>query len=667
MTPARGAWSRLTRALLVGAGIALAAAVPANATPNGAADEGLVVIGVAGLRWSDVEATPELTALAGQADAGSISVKTAGPRTCPADGWLTIGAGTRTRVGETEGGCPALPVLPTGAGSAVPSWQQYVDQQAKYRTDAQLGKLGANSNDLCGFGPGAALATADTSGRVSRWQPAYEPQALAGCNDAVIDAGVLPPREGRDTALRSVAELATTVREQGKQVLLVGVADELLTAPRQILVALRLSPGQSEGRWLTSNSTRRPGLIQLTDVTATLLADNAPGLALDGSSIRVTGDRHDDPAAVVEDRLDANDRFSLPKPVSVAVILVLAAVGLTVVGRQRFRDSRAARRTTALVTLTIGGFFSAVYLGVLTRWWRWPSPGLSLFAVTVVISALVGVAAYRLLGRRAAVGVAATAYLVLLVDGVLGTPMQVGSMFADGPVVGGRFFGFGNSTFAVLAVGTLVLAAAVGNRLVTRSRRYAALAVLAIGGAGIVVDGMPGWGTDFGGVIALTPAVLLLAWYAWRGRVTLRAVLAIGLTGFAAVALLAVADHQRAPQNRTHFGAFVQRVVDGDAWDVIVRKLGLSLRFFANPSGWVLLVVLVLAAVAILRPARVPWPAYRRWMEAEPLNRPALLCGALCGLVGMLLNDVGVILPSIMLGFAVPLLVAHLAEGERVR
>ena len=668
--------ARLTRALLLAAVLvvtSLAAITgPANAATatshteaaaatnlaEAAADDGLVVIGVGGLGWADVKASPELTALVAGADVGSISVKTAGPRTCPVDGWLTIGAGTRARVDEGDGACPPLPPV---TDSQIPSWQQYVDQQAKFRTDAQLGKLGAASNDLCGFGPGAALATADLDGKLARWQQQVDPSKLAGCNDAVIDAGVLPPREGRSVALEELAQLTTQVRAQGKQVLLVGIADDI---ERQTLVALRLPWAQDGPRWLTSNSTRRPGLVQLADITATLLPGSTP---LDGSPIRVTGDRHGDAAAVIEDRLDTNDRFALPGPLSVVVILTLGAIGLLAVGWLRLTGSRAARRTTLAVTLTIGGFFSAAFLATATRWWRWPSPGVSLFVVTMVISALVGITAYLLLRRNAAVGVAAAAYAVLLVDGVLGTPLQVGSMFAAGPVVGGRFFGFGNSTFAVLAVGTLVLAAAVGNRLVPRSRPYAALAVLVVGGAGIVVDGVPGWGTDFGGVIALTPAVLLLAWYAWRGRVTLRAVLALGLTGFAAVALLALADYQRAPQNRTHFGAFVQRMVDGDAWDVIVRKLGLSLRFFANPSGWVLLLLVVVAAVAILRPARVPWPAYRRWHEAAPLNRPALLAGALCGLVGMLLNDVGVILPSIMLGFAVPLLVAHLVEHERVR
>ena len=48
-----------------------------------------------------------------------------------------------------------------------------------------------------------------------------------------------------------------------------------------------------------------------------------------------------------------------------------------------------------------------------------------------------------------------------------------------------------------------------------------------------------------------------------------------------------------------------------------------------------------------------------------PLARAALLALGLCGLIGMLLNDAGVTVPAIMVGFALILLIAHLvAQGD---
>ena len=195
--------------------------------------------------------------------------------------------------------------------------------------------------------------------------------------------------------------------------------------------------------------------------------------------------------------------------------------------------------------LAQGGFFIAVFLSTATVWWRWPSPGFSLYCVVLAISALFAGVAQVVLRKYAYLGILLAAYVILLVDGVLGTPLQFGSMFADGPVIGGRFYGFGNSTFATLAVAALVIAGWVAQKLLDRSRVQAALAVLAIGGLAIIVDGKPGWGTDFGGIIALTPAVLLLAWLTWRGGITWKALLGIGVAGVLAVSAVAFLDYLR--------------------------------------------------------------------------------------------------------------------------
>ena len=100
----------------------------------------VVVIGVPGLTWSDVQASPELTALVDQSNVGSITVKTAGPHTCPIDGWLTISAGTRAWGSVPDQPCGDLPAVTDGK---VAGWQTYVDRQAEHHTGAPIGRLGA--------------------------------------------------------------------------------------------------------------------------------------------------------------------------------------------------------------------------------------------------------------------------------------------------------------------------------------------------------------------------------------------------------------------------------------------------------------------------------------------------------------------------------------------
>src|SRR5690348_11968096 len=96
----------------------LPVAAPAPVTP---ATAHVVVVGVPGLRWDDVDAqrTPALWRLMRAGSAGALSVRAAGPLTCPADGWVTLGAGNRGRGPRHGATCPdEFPLAaPTLAGA----------------------------------------------------------------------------------------------------------------------------------------------------------------------------------------------------------------------------------------------------------------------------------------------------------------------------------------------------------------------------------------------------------------------------------------------------------------------------------------------------------------------------------------------------------------------
>jgi hypothetical protein len=71
-----------------------AAAAPA---PSPAPVDYVLIAGVAGLRWEDIDpqVTPTLWAMAERGSIGSLSVRSAQQPTCPLDGWVTLGAGNR--------------------------------------------------------------------------------------------------------------------------------------------------------------------------------------------------------------------------------------------------------------------------------------------------------------------------------------------------------------------------------------------------------------------------------------------------------------------------------------------------------------------------------------------------------------------------------------------
>ena len=94
-------------------------APPASAAEEGPADdaatvERVLVVGVPGLVWNDVDATttPNLWGMADRGSIGALSVRAARGTTCLLDGWATLGAGNRARYPG-----PVEPIPPVSAPS----------------------------------------------------------------------------------------------------------------------------------------------------------------------------------------------------------------------------------------------------------------------------------------------------------------------------------------------------------------------------------------------------------------------------------------------------------------------------------------------------------------------------------------------------------------------
>ncbi|MGR6963895.1 hypothetical protein ACU610_05480 [Geodermatophilus sp. URMC 61] len=107
--------SRLAALLAVLAVLLTAVPVPpAAAAPAEASADRVVVVGVPGLVWDDVDprATPALWALAESSPIGAVSVRAARATSCVLDGWATLGAGNRARFPAPDESMPPVP-LPT--------------------------------------------------------------------------------------------------------------------------------------------------------------------------------------------------------------------------------------------------------------------------------------------------------------------------------------------------------------------------------------------------------------------------------------------------------------------------------------------------------------------------------------------------------------------------
>jgi len=692
----------------VGLAVALTALpgglIPAAASTTRAAQPmPVIVVGSSGLRWSDVtpSGTPTLWGLVGNSAVGSTQVRSARSGTCPADGWLTISAGVKAAsiaesVGRdplnpgqvaTDGGIRCKPIAVAGDGR-VASWSTYAQVQRElsgaYGVPGTLGeRLTVAGVCATAVGPGAAVALADSRGIAARYTQTWTPKVQHQCPVTVVDAGNLsasaPERAAQLTALDALVGQVVDAASTGSHVIVTGVADPS-ESPPPLQVGIEHVVGTDQPSWLTSESTRGPlAIVALSDVTASVLA--LAGVTFDGlegTPWQPGAVRELSTALTIEDRRDVqqlSDVISEDGPLlgawaAVALAAVLTACLLALLARRR-GHAWAGRPAFARVTVGAALFWAAIpaalYLVTAFRWWQYDHPTLALGTLSVGVAVGLAVAAaYARISApwRYVLVLCGATFVVLTVDGVSGTALQAGSVLAAGPVYGGRFYGFGNVTFTVYATATLLLAAAVAQALLDRGHRRGAIAAtLGIGALALGVDGWPGFGADFGGLIALAPGVGLVVLAVASVRLTYARLAGVSLIGVVAVAVVSFLDYQRPPQSRSHMGEFVARLRAGEADEVLANKLDALVASLTSPLGWAELSVFGLAVAVVLSPRRLRVPGLQRLFDVWPLLRPALLALAVTCAIGTVVNDSGALIAGLGVLTAAPVLIATCARS----
>jgi hypothetical protein len=705
------------------AGLGHRASLSATAGP-------LVVVGIGGVRWSDVNRsrTPALASLVEDAAVADVAVRSVRTATCPVDGWLTVSAGrraadVRNSKAENPGNPPChdfsvdalVTTHPGGEGpglATVHDWQRYVDAAAAESFGAQPGLLGtalAGAN-VCStaIGPGAGVMLARGDGTVADYRPSLsrgvdpdpttdlaEAKNAVGdprCPLTVVDAGALrnpqdPPLGAtvpadlpdRATQLHWIdyrIGLVLDAVPADADVIVVSLADDGRT-PHLQLVAAR-GPSYPPG-YLRTDSTRQTALVQLTDLTPTVLArlGVAAPVSLVGSPLRVVsaaaGDAPQSPTQRLEHVLDldhaAQAVHSLTPPFFTGLVvaqIVLYGVAAIVLRRRWTVGGRRSRVLAGVRNLAL--VFAAVpvstYLANTVPWWRTRNDLLTIVAVVAAYVAAISLVAQLGPWRRWPLGpfgaVAGLTAVILAADVVTGSRLQTSSLMGLQPVVAGRFYGFSNVAFALFATGAMLLAIAFADRFVQAGRRRAGGAVVAaIGVVAVVLDVSPLWGSDFGGPIGMVPGFAVLTLLVLGVRLSWRSVLLIAVGTVAFLTLVSVADWLRPPAKQTHLGRFVQTVIDGGAWDVIARKAGQNLSILVS-SELSLMVPFgaLFIALVLMRPSSWGAKALARAYDRSPTLRHGLICLLLMLGIGFAVNDSGTVIPAIGAMLAIPLVIA---------
>jgi hypothetical protein len=705
-----GSWVRGFAAVL--AVVCAVLAVPGAAS---AAEEdevaGIIVFGVPGLAWTDIDAsvTPNLWEMAGSGASASMSVRTIGSWTCPEAGWLSLGAGERAGgAAPRDAQCAAQSQLPApvedGDGWSVEGWDALVEANESFNYGARLGSLAdavaamAVEEEaaaleaeaagepvvepdpgacVAGIGDGAALAAADTEGRISFWAPGLASlgEAMAACDVVIVDPGVVvgdtadeAPDTGTDydqlgeddigvgtdepsgeidageiapepdsvraraaaAADAAVGEVEAALPEDWR-LLVAGVADA--SAPSALHPVLYSGAGVEPGE-LTSATTGRDGYVQLVDLTATALgaigADVPATVA--GAPIQVLPDAGRTSEDAVAQGIDETAASQSVISVSFVFYSVLSGLGVIAVaaavwllcGPDRWR------RTARTVCLAVAAMPVAGVAAGIPHWWRGEHPSLAFWVIVAAGVAVLTVAAslpWTRHGARPVLVIAGAGALLIAVDQVSGATWPLHTPMGYTAQAGARFTGLGNYAFSVFAAAVILLIAFIPWR--GRARVWGPIA---IGVCAVVIVGAPNLGRDMGGTLTLVAAGILCCWKLWGRKLTVKAVVLAGGIAFAVFAVGGFLDWLRPQEDQTHLGRFVGSVLDGTATNILIRKADAAIGTIGRPLTWVSLAALIGAIII--------------WRKRAPI-RSNEVGAAVIGLtavavLGAVVNDSGV-------------------------
>lgn len=459
----------------------------------------------------------------------------------------------------------------------------------------------------------AAMRDLAAGGGIAMLRGPGDPTALAAAL-RVSDAVTV-------VAASDAPEVATIVETEGEGAAIVVV---VVTAPADPglpdSVLLTAAPGQgAHGGTLTSDSTRRLGIVTPDDVAATVAA------AIDDPSIDMGVGA---PIEVVDapPPVELHERYAAYRELSAPVQGIVAGweVILGAASLLAIRTGRWRRLALGAVLSLPGLFLALLLVGHLPR----PSFA-TVLPVLAAVSVAGGVSLLRLADREG-IGTALAwaggiALGGLVVESLVGWTAAFAPMLGGSHLDGARFFGMPNAEIG-LAVGGALL---VAHRLRSGASGLAVLAATALWA------GAPWFGANLGA--AVTAGAAAGGWWAIRrGRgwvgTSLATVGGGGTGGLAAIGL------NRLDPRPTHISRATDDASVGGVLDDLGRRLEIGTRLIADQPAAAIPVVGTAVGLALLaRPPR----ALTRGFDRAPGTRDAALAIGISSVVAYLANDTG--------------------------
>ncbi|TML00137.1 MAG: hypothetical protein E6G34_01170 [Actinobacteria bacterium] len=529
----------------------------------------------------------------------------------------------------------ALSLAPAGEGGVIAGWSAAVRRAhgapALLRPGLLAARIpgGAAYAGIAGTDALDAVLASDEAGRVhavsmgpagtvvARAAALAERSRLVVCDLAAGAAG-----RGQLRALqlrRGAGQLLLVIQRAG------GSAHQLLWA-----AAAGLEAGPAKD--LTSATTAQRGLISAVDVATTVLAHlhiMAPSDALRGKVIHGDGALDSPGLRTLMGRLAVIGPRRLRALACLlgawAALLLLAAAG-----RAREHKRRVLRvgALAMLWTPAVGLVAAAIE----------PSPGGEYAIFVCGCLALGALSDAALPWPRAPLIPALMTLAALVVDALARSQLQMRSLLGPNPILGARFYGFGNELKPGLAV--LVLCAVAASLY---PARRGSRAVLTMAGAGVALAAVVGSakiGAGVGGVILISGGFAVASVLLLPGSMTRARALAVLASPVLALIALAGLDLATANGSGHYTGSILHAHSTGEVRDVIVRRYSAAWRELRNHAMPVATALALSSSVhALRRRDRLLAP-----VAVDPAWLAAFAGGLVAGLLGSLSEDSGPVL-----------------------
>lgn len=492
-------------------------------------------------------------------------------------------------------------------------------------------------------------------------------RALATADVVLVDAGDLD-RAGEFAALAAPGVAgAVRVEALARTDRLLGEVRRRL-GPDTMLMVVSVAPPGEEWRltptvvtgpgvrpgYLHSPSTRRAGVVTITDIAPTVLealgVPRAGGMI--GQPLRYR------PGSVELAQFHRLDRDAAYRE-QIYLGLTLAFIGLqaalyllAMIAFARLGGAGRLARPLRLVVLAISAYPLATFVFRAVP----DVAELGAAGIGVLLAIDAGIVALASRARRHPLSplswILAATVALLCLDVATGARLQTSSLLGYSLHTAARFTGLGNTAFATLAATTVLLGAI--HVAYARRRQEALVAVGLLFAFVILVDGAPALGSDVGGILTLVPVFALTLLVLAGRRLSLQAVLVAGVVALVALGVATGVDLLRPAASRTHLGRLVDEVGRegiGALTTTVSRKLAVNFRTYRSPWSWTVVIVSLYMLYFL------GWT--RAWSDVLPRGSAlrAGVVGALAaGLLGYAVNDSGVVVTALVFVYLGPFL-----------